>query len=247
MSPTSKILTIRSIPILTACLLGLAPVAFSQAVAAAPAQTDKADNADKPDKDLCSTKLGKSPKTNDVCVDLKAPVTSPLPLELLPNAKLTIHVVNKSPWQKVNIECKRSVIEDPIDTQLANLAKRLGSWGAVIIPLVTKTQMLTVPTALPKGQPAGAPDNPKKENGPEPFLSAFKALDDMYSSIQDNLEKKNKKLKNANAPVVYAKTQAKTQLDLISDAKSSDEYRTKIDAANCEFKGALEPAIDALT
>ena len=127
MPPTSKILTIRSIPILTACLLGLAPVAFSQTAPAAAAQADKAD------KDLCAT-LGKPPKPKDsktkkdtvsVCVDLKAPVT-PLPLELLPNVKLTIHVVNKSPWQKVNIECKRSVIGDPIDTQLATSQR---GWG----------------------------------------------------------------------------------------------------------------------
>ena len=242
MSPTSKILTIRSIPILTACLLGLAPVAFSQAVAAAPAQTDKADKADKPDKDLCSTKLGKSPKTNDVCVDLKAPVTSPLPLELLPNVKLTIHVVNKSPWQKVNIECKFSVIEDPKDTQLANLAKRLGSWGAVLIPEVTDMKALTDPT-ITKSQPAGEQRIQEKENRPEPFLSAFRALDEMYKEIKENLKARKGELEDAKNKIDAAKEAAKAGLKSIS---SSPDYKAGLKVANDKFTPALEEAIKAL-
>lgn len=221
MSPTSKILTIRSIPILIACLLGLAPVAFSQA-----------------DKDLC-TKLGKPPKTKGtipVCVDLKAPVT-PLPLELSPNVKLSIQIVSKSPWQKVSIDLKRSVIEDPTDALLISLVKRLGPFWNSLIPEVSTTGNARILMDIQAAE---------KDKDQNPFTTLFTDLGTMYDKLDEDRAKREKDLKDANVKAENAKTVAQTHLGFISQATNYDEYNKKLATANSAFGRELNVAVDAL-
>jgi hypothetical protein len=133
----------------------------------------------------------------------------------------SIQIVSKSPWQKVSIDLKRSVIEDPMDTQLANLAKRLGGWAAVAIPELTTT------TAPPSGDEGRITVQGAAAVSPaEPFMSAFTALDATQCAIRKNLEAREKKVTESQKADKAVRKIADERLTDISKAQDLLSYKS---------------------
>jgi hypothetical protein len=192
----------HSVPALLLC----AALAHAQS---APAGKDK--------KNACGEPYTKE----NVCIDRSQPVV-PLDMTLDAGKTLTVHVIGKTPWDKVSFDLKLSEVEDPSTAQLKSLFDFLAKVALGLPPISLKR------AEPPVERKETFMASMRAEGIPEPFLSALSLLE----GRQDDLTKQNQKRKTHSSRVKRA------SLDLAkadtSPAKSGD------------FRSALNNAIVAL-
>lgn len=117
-------------------------------------------------------------KPTELCIDALLPV-APLPLTLNPAEKLTVKVINKTPWEKVTFDAKYEVIEDQSKKQLEALFR-----------FIAKVTLAGV-----------APAGVLATDCPEPFKSALDVLAAEQSTVGASLKIRSAAAKTAGEAV----------------------------------------------